>query len=163
MRKDDWRVGKGQKSCSACGRRFQPGRTFFSALTREEGEFRRTDYCRRCWQETGEEGFFSYWKTRERGEEEEQQVDSAVLKDLFWRLEDPQNAREKAFRFVLALYLCRRKTLALAGSGGGEDGKVLLFESRESDELIRVEDPGLDDAQLEQVTARLKELLQMDL
>lgn len=162
MKKDNWRVSKRRKACSACEEPFGENAVFFSALTRSDGAFERCDFCHSCWQEAPKDSFFSFWKARNRSQEEKK-VDETVLEDLFWKLEAPENHREKAFRFVLALYLCRRKVFELTGRDRGEDNQVLLFQSSDSDALIRVEDPGLNDDQIGEVTAQIKGLLQMDL
>lgn len=163
MRKDDWRVSKRQKECSACEKPFADNAVFFSALTRSDGEFQRRDYCPSCWEQAAKGNFFSFWKTRNQSAENEKKVNVAVLRDLFWKLESPENHREQVFRFVLALFLCRRKVFELTGSDCCAGTQVLLFESSGSDEQIRVQDPGLNDDQIAEVTAQLKGLLQMEL
>ena len=163
MKKEDWRVSKRRKVCSACEKPFEENAVFFSALTQKDGEFERQDYCHLCWQEAPKDSFFSFWKTRESSDDEEKKVDAAVLQDLFWRLENPKSHQEKAFRFVLALYLCRRKMFELTGSERTDNGQVLFFEANDTDQLIRVEDPGMNDDQISKVTSQINGLLQMEL
>jgi len=161
--RDTWQVKGSQKSCSSCGSQFEENQTFYSALSEEEGQFRRDDFCPACWERARGEGFFCFWKTRHQPPQAEVKVETDVLMDLFWRLQDPQTPKDKAFRFVLALYLCRRRALKLAGNRHRNGSETLLLRSGGQEELIPVENPQLDEAQIEQVTTQLKELLQMDL
>jgi len=159
---NEWQVGKGQRQCCVCGTPFGENQTFYSALSDEDGELDREDFCPACWEGRRQESFFSFWKTRLVGLPRRPRVDVGVLLDVFWHLQERQEPREKAFRFVLGLYLWRRKALSLVGSERRGDAEVLLFQA-DGRQALPVENPHLDAESIEQVTHELKQLLQMDL
>ena len=159
---NEWQVGKGQRQCCVCGTSFGEDQTFCSALSDEDGELDREDFCLACWEGRRQEPFFSFWKTHLTGPPRRPRVDVGVLLDIFWRLEKRQEPREKAFRFVLSLYLWRRKALTLLRSERRGETEVLLFQG-DGRQASPVEDPHLDAAGIDRVTCELKELLQMDL
>ena len=78
-------------------------------------------------------------------------VDDEALLDLFDRLAEDDDARRKAFRWVLGLILVRKKLLRLEGTAPTEEGTLFMLRRRGSDpELppIQMLDPELseDDA-----------------
>ena len=80
-------------SCEACEESFEPGSVYFSRI---DGEMRH-DFCPSCWEPQGEfwQGKIPLLKERSRDEK---------ALNLFRKRED--------FRYLLALYLERRKELA---------------------------------------------------
>lgn len=119
-------------------------------------------------------------------------VDDEVLMNLLRRLADASEPQRLAFRFVLALILMRKKLLRYDGSekrtetvtttnedgSAGEtkmverewwlmtpklDAKKGHFGKWNEDDRIEVLDPHLDEAQIQQVTQQLNEILDAEL
>ncbi len=119
-------------------------------------------------------------------------VDNDVLMNLLRRLADVKEPQRLAFRFVLALILMRKKMLRYDGTqkrqaivplpdepdstAGGQSveqewwqmtPKLDLskgpFGKWNEDEVIEVLDPHLDEAQIQQVTEQLNEILNAEL
>lgn len=119
-------------------------------------------------------------------------VDDEVLMNLLRRLADASEPQRLAFRFVLALILMRKKLLRYDGSekrtetvtttnedgSAGEtkmverewwlmtpklDAKKGHFGKWNEDDRIDVLDPHLDEAQIQQVTQQLNEILDAEL
>jgi hypothetical protein len=145
----------------------------------------RLDVSQEAWDKGYRPGrLFSYWKTTVRQPNEKKRlfVDDTVLMNLLVRLEDATEPQRLAFRYVLALILMRKKLLRFDGGERRtveEDG-----ESREQewwtltpkqdvtkghfgkwadDQTLNVLDPQLDEAQIEQVTHQLGEILEAEL
>ena len=157
---DDWKVDKRRQECCECGAEFDPGTAFYSALREQEGRFQRLDFCSGCWASAREDGFFCFWKSRRPEPEGQKTVGPAVLLDLLDQMRNPSTRREKALRFVLALYLSRKKTLRL--SGEGDNGRDLVFEVVGGDESYVVEPVDLEEDERKKLTRRLREMLSID-
>ncbi|MEF8787557.1 MAG: hypothetical protein V5A84_00675 [Planctomycetota bacterium] len=157
---DDWKVEKHGQACCGCETEFEEGEAFFSALREEEGAFQRQDFCDDCWEGEGADGFFCFWRSRRAESDGQQTVGPAVLLDLLDQMRNPSSRREKALRFVLALYLSRKKALRL--SGEHENGTDLLFEVVGGDEQYRVEPVELEDEEQDKLTRRLREMLAIE-
>ena len=158
---EDWKVEKRRQECTECGTEFEPGSPFFSALLESEGEFQRLDYCPECWQSRNSGDFFCFWKSRRPESDGRQAVGPAVLLDLLEQMRDPANRREKALRFVLALYLSRKKVLTLQQEDDGGDG-TLLFEAAKGDEEYRVEPVELEESERAELTRNLQNMLSVE-
>ena len=172
---EEWQVARGAPQCTTCGTEFEDGRVFYSALTQEGSEFVRLDYCTGCWERGERPPHFSFWRTRRQTRERSVRIDSNVVFDLFRNLVQGQDAgmpgagdAEAAsgraeMRFVLALYLTRRKALKLEGVSREGDREVLHFRRPRSDEQYTVEDPHLSEDRIEAATQKLKSLFQGEL
>ena len=112
---ETWRISRGKAACCACGKEFQPNQGLFSALREEGEEFLRHDFCPSCWPAQQEASFFCHWRTRRAQPEQRHALDTGLMLEFFDRLEGADAANKKVFRFVVALYLMRRKELKLLG------------------------------------------------
>ena len=160
---ETWRISRSKGLCCACGRDFAPSQPLFSAL-REEGEgFARHDFCNSCWPGQQAAAFFCHWKTRRPEPQQKQVLDTGLMLEFFDRLEGAEAENKKVFRFVVALYLMRRKELKLIGPERVDDREMLAFERRSSGARTRVDNPNLGEEQLQQAAAQLGSLLNADL
>lgn len=133
---------------------------------------------------------FSHWRSRvpEPHQKRRLFVDDDVLVNLFRRLSDASQPERLAFRFVLALILMRKRLLKYEGSvpaaglpelpvrdpasaepvaaGGGADStptpEVWRMTLKGDADTHRVVNPRLDEAQIQQVTQQLGEVLEAD-
>lgn len=132
---------------------------------------------------------FSYWKSvlPQPNQKKRLFVDDDVLLNLLRRLGDAAEQQRIAFRFVLTLILMRRKMLrydaterrqtTVAGPDGQpqevqQDWWVLTpkldpakgpLGKWKEDERIEVLDPHLDEAQTQQISEQLSEILEAEL
>ena len=159
---EDWRLAKGQPHCSSCQAEFRDGGCFFSALSERSQDFVREDFCPSCWEQAKEGGFFSFWRTYRRGEERRPRVETEVVFDFFEKLQDGDGAHRKELRFVLALYLTRRRALKLVGVSREGERELIDFRRPRRDETFKVENPQLTEEQISTATDRLKELFQAE-
>ncbi len=163
----NWKVNKSKNACARCSAEFEAGEAYFSALRetdeRTDEPFRRSDYCMSCWQGEDASQFFSYWKTVCRKEESQPKVNTAVVFDFFHKLEDSDHPDRREMRFVLALYLARRKALKFQKVKERDGADVLIFKKTGGDGTISVEDPDLTEKQIDVATDRLKALFTEEL
>jgi hypothetical protein len=141
--------------------------------------FRRIDVSIEAW-EKGErpENVFGYWRSTvpEANQKKKLFVDDEVLLNLFRRLaeaDQPQPPERLAFRFVLALILMRKKALkydgteydALPATGSEPASKREWWRVivRGDPQPLRVLNPHLDEARIQQVTEQLGEVLEAEL
>ncbi|MFO8007589.1 MAG: hypothetical protein R6V05_07645 [Candidatus Brocadiia bacterium] len=156
---ESWKIGRSAETCARCGDEFPQGTAFFSALSENKGEVARTDFCPDCWEDLRAEGreFFCFWRTRRPVAEDRPQVDAQEMLDLLDRLDRPGDQQKVILRFVLALYLVRRKELKLVGVGGTGEEETLLLEKRASDEQVEVRNPHLSEEQIAAAAAQLSQ------
>lgn len=159
---DSWRITKSRGACSRCGEEFAANRVLFSGLKEEEGELTRRDFCPDCW-EQDDAGFFCFWRTRRPEAEQKQTVDTDLMLEFFDRLDRPDTEKKGALRFVLALYLMRRKELKLLQVERDGGGESLVLQRRSSGGKARVANPGLTEEQIQETAAHLGHLLNADL
>lgn len=146
---------------------------------------KRLDVCAEAWQRGDRpKRLFSFWKTTvpEPAQKKRLFVDDAVLMNLLTRLADAEEPQRIAFRYVLALILMRKKLIRYDGAdrrpaeveGQQAEQEWWRFTPKlditkghfgkwNEDETIEVLDPKLDDAQIEQVTDQLGEILEAEL
>jgi len=147
---------------------------------------RRLDFSAEAWEQRHRpERLFSYWKTTVPQPSEKKKnllVDNAVLLNLLHRLEDTDQLDRLRFRYVLALILMRKKMIRYDGSVRREttiDGETTTaafwrftpkldpskgpMSKWDESQTIEVLDPGLDESQIQDVTAQLGEILETEL
>lgn len=161
---EGYRIGSSNAACCDCGVEFSAGQGLFSAL-REAGDgFERIDYCTACWQRCNEAGgWFCHWRTRRPQASARRVLDTDLMVEFFDRLAHAEDADKRAFRFVLALYLARRKELKLLGVRRNAEGEALLFERRGTGIRVEVQDPHLGQQQIEEAAVKLGRLFDADL
>ncbi|TVQ61925.1 MAG: hypothetical protein EA379_05800 [Phycisphaerales bacterium] len=166
--------------CAATGRALVPGEPIVVALAeraQEEG-FDRIDFSIDAWLK-GERGehagrVYAFWRTTqpEPNAPVKRFIDDDALLELFHQLGDDEGAASMgetaaeragriAFRFVLALILCRKRLLRHEGS---PEGEMLVRERGAEPESapLRVEDPGLDPVALARASERLRAVMRGD-
>ena len=90
-----------------------------------------------------------------------------MLLDLFEHLAASDQPRQRAFRYVLALLLVRRRILVYEGQQSSSEGPVMrVREKRLAAEtpapIVDVPDPGLDDETTAAVIEQLGEVIGAD-
>ena len=156
---ETWHITKGADCCCGCGKEFPSSRLLFSCLIETESDFERRDLCPDCWEAGQPEGLFCFWRTRRTTVARKPVLDTAVMFEFFDRLEGAQDEQKRAFRFVLALYLMRRKELKPVEVSRGAEAETLVLRRRCDGQRVEVENPGITEDRLEEIAARLSQLL----
>ncbi|GJQ60606.1 MAG: hypothetical protein D8M57_13735 [Candidatus Scalindua sp. AMX11] len=142
----DWHVNKGAKNCSCCQKLFEEEEEYFSALYDNAVAYTRKDLCLNCWDMKHDGDLFSYWKTKvqKKSEPVRQYANIEVFYDLFVRSESEDNASNKNFRYVLALYLMRKKVLTLKAINRENGDEFLVLQNSKEEKETRVLNPKLN-------------------
>lgn len=155
----EWNIGKNSKSCLSCDIDFRDKDEFFSALYDDGDKFTRRDFCSNCWNDDNKQPVFSFWKSMviERGEKPKSVIDTNIILDLFLKLEPETDDRSKInLRYVLALFLMRKKCIKLKSSQvEGENDTLVIYYPKE-DRDIRLFKPKLTSDEIAQITYEVK-------
>ncbi len=149
----------------ACGREFAEEETYFSALYDWDESFERKDFCSGCWEKQIRDSLFSFWRTRRprKDQASRRMVDDSVVYDFFQRLGDEGGESRLAFRYVMALYLMRRRLMKIVDIRRGDAGETLVFKNRKDGAQYDVLNPDLTETQVGEVSAKLMTMLDMDI
>ncbi|MCD6415123.1 MAG: hypothetical protein J7M08_00290 [Planctomycetes bacterium] len=166
-----WQIDGSANVCCCCGQVFREGSVFFSALAESEDGFVRRDFCSECWREQDEADeatrssgdCFCFWRTRRVIPESRATINTDLLWDFFQGLRDCDSHEKKVFRFVVALYLMRRRELKLIKVVRRQEGELLHCEKRSSDQQYEIEDPHLTEQQVQDAAERLSSLFGAEL
>jgi hypothetical protein len=156
---EGWRISKGRPQCSYCGAEFADNGVFYSCLTDEEGELVREDFCPACWEKFRTQPYFCHWQSRRSVGEKKRTVDTSLMIEFFDRLEGAETQEKRIFRFVLALYLMRRKELKLRDMRREGGHEVMVFTRRAGGGAVEVANPELSEEQIEAASEQLTALL----
>jgi hypothetical protein len=133
----------------------------------ESDGFRRFDYSLEAWEGGARpESLFSHWRTSvpEPHTRRRILVEDDVLIDLLERLEGEAQSHRRAFRFVIALVLLRKRLVRFDRREETPDGVVWHLSGRgELPHHWVVMDPGLGDDDIVDLHEQLGEVLQGDL
>lgn len=159
----DYRISSITGRCAATGREFAEGEEFYSVLFDRPEGFVRQDFCLEAWSGPPADAW-CHWKARVPRKEEPKRVwiDNDALVSFFLRLEDETDGTRRAFRFVLALILMRKRILRYdetQPAEGGERWRMTLMADKSVHDVLN---PGLDEERIEAVTAELNALLHSD-
>jgi hypothetical protein len=156
---EPWSIAKSRHVCAGCGKEFAEKRSFFSCLLDGPEGFERRDFCPGCWEVRAPGEVFCFWRTRRPAEEARRVVDTGLMLEFFDRLKGAEADDKKVFRFVLALYLMRRKELKLLEIAREGETEKLVFRRKSDGEKVDVANPGLSEEEIQGASSQLSELL----
>ncbi len=161
MATTDWKIEKGKQVCAITGRQFAEEEEICSAIYDEDGQFVRRDYALDCWPPTDIEAAFSFWKTRVPKQDAPVRkfLDDDSILDFFRRLEGRRETQKQNFRYVLALFLMRRKRLKFGEMRHTDAGMVMVLQERLTGANHEVLDPSLSEAEIDQVSEEISKIL----
>ncbi|MBY0111872.1 MAG: hypothetical protein K2Y21_03555 [Phycisphaerales bacterium] len=149
--------------CTASARPFGVGEKYVAALIMRGEELERRDYSIESWT-TGvrSEGLFASWVSVYRGNNAAAKAtlsdDEAA--DLFEQLGEVQAPTQQAFRYILALFLVRRKLFVYDGAAAGV--MKIRRRTRASEPqapIVEVVEVSMSDESLTSAIEQLKELI----
>ncbi|MGR3294037.1 MAG: hypothetical protein ACUZ9M_08510 [Candidatus Scalindua sp.] len=157
----EWSINKGSHTCFLCEKTFPEEEVYLSALYDENNEFLRRDFCVECWDKRDNENNFSYWKTKisKKPEKVEKYAKIDVFYDLFNKLENEKELSRVNFRYVLSLYLMRKKVLKLISSHKSNENEYLVLHNVKEDRDTEVLKPKLNEAEVLAVTDEIGKLV----
>jgi len=161
----DWQIDRSLGQCWGTGRKIEHGEKYFAALVETEEGFQRRDFSADYWERERPE-VFCYWKTRRPLPDEKRQlfVDDEMLTVFFERLAEETDQEKINFRFVLALILMRKRRLKYDSSKVANSNELWRLRVVGGDrQFVDVVNPNLDEAQIQQLSSQLGQILQVDL
>lgn len=157
----EWKINKSSNGCTICNKEFIEEEEYYSSLYNENDTFTRKDFCNSCWNGGKEEGFFSFWKTKVPKKDKPAQrfVNTEILLDMFMKLEGDIGTHQKNLRFVLALYLIRKKILKLRSLMRQNDEEYIIVHCSKIDREFYIFNPNLKEEEIEAITLEMSQLL----
>ena len=157
----EWKITKGSKGCILCNKEFCDEEEYYSALFDENNSFIRKDYCTLCWSKDKGEGLFSFWKTKvlKRDKPVQKFVNNEVFLDMFIRLEGKTESNQRNLRYVLALYLIRKKIFKLKSLKRENEEEFITLYFPKEDREFDVFNPNLKEEEIECITCEMSQLL----
>ncbi len=161
---DEWEIDKPLGHCYGTGRKIEYGEEYLGALVETEQGLTRRDFCADYWQ-SQKPDVFCYWKTKlpQPGQKKTRFVDDDMLMAFFYRLAEETEQEKINFRFVLTLVLMRKRRLKYDSSIIDGDIEVWRLRVTGEKQTVDVINPHLDEAQIEQLSSQIGQILQTDL
>lgn len=135
---------------------FKEGSEIYSTLYKEKQGWVRTDYCKKCWDEYKTEFLKkadTFWKQCLPQKEKKRPHLNRNALQLFEELAEKEGEADLKKRFVLALYLERKKQIALRGQD--QMGQVLFFEILQTGQIEKVQAMLILPQETEKISAEL--------
>lgn len=160
---DEWTINKPLGQCSGTGRKIEYGEEYYGALVQTEEGLQRQDFCADYW-ESQKPQTFCHWKTKlpQPGQKKQLFVDDQMLMAFFERLEKETELQKVNFRFVLALILMRKRILKYEDTRTDGDKEIWILRTVGDRQNVEVVNPHLDEAQIEELSSQLGEILQTE-
>ncbi len=157
----EWYINRGSKTCFLCEKVFPEENDYFSVLYDEKNTFVRKDYCVECWDKKGDTEAFSYWRAKvpKRIETVQMYANVDVFYDLFSKLENENDSSRVNFRYVLALYLMRKKVFKLISSHKSNGNEYLVLANVKEGQETEVMKPQLTKEEVLSVTDEIGKLV----
>lgn len=160
----DWEIKKTYGQCFGTEAEFQVGQDYFAALVETDEGFERRDYSVEYWDEHKPE-VYCFWKTRMADPDKKKKIfiDDEMLMSFFERLAD-ETAQEKInFRFVLTLILMQKRKLKYTSDAIKDGNEIWHMKVAGQNRSVTVINPNLTEDQIEDLSAHMGEILQVDL
>lgn len=151
-------IPKRNSMCCSCNKPFLPGGEIHSLLTHHDEEFSRGDFCSNCFIPPEEKNSATFWKTKLHPNKAEKNIasDERALQ-LFYSLLDSETLEAHEEAYLLGLYLCRKKLLALRKEGIEQEGiRISLYENLNNGEILCVRYFDLLKLPLHQIQRRIE-------
>ena len=161
---EEWEIEKSLGQCCGTGKEIGYGEEFFAALIETEEGLQRRYFCADYWNEK-EPQVYCYWKTKRPHPDQKKHifVDDEMLMAFFERLAEETEQEKINFRFVLAMVLMRKRRLKYDSSKTENGKEIWRLRIAGEKEFVEVDNPHLDDEQIEQLSSQLGQILQADL
>ena len=161
---DEWEITKPLGQCCGTGRQIAAGEEYFAALVETEQGLVRKDFCADYWQNNAPK-VYCYWRTKLPDQRQKKQlfVDDDMLMAFFERLEQESEQEKMNFRFVIMLVLMRKRRLKYDSTLYRDGAEVWRLRVVGGDQFVEVINPHLDEQQIQQLSAQIGEILQVEL
>ncbi|MFN0131712.1 MAG: hypothetical protein ACKVW3_04140 [Phycisphaerales bacterium] len=168
-----YEVGRAQGVCAASGKAIKVGDEFIAVLAERGEEYVRLDYSRVAWDKGTRPKppitLIGFWRAKMLPPDDRKArlIDDEALMDLFEDLDQAEDERRLAFRYVLALLLIRKKLLKYEGTrrdGAAGPGRVVMVRRHTPSkappaEIVEVLDPSMSDQMVAEAIEQLSAVI----
>ena len=160
----DWEINKPIGQCAGTGKTIEYGQEYYGALVQTNEGLQRCDFSEEYWLNEKPQ-VFCFWKTKLPDPEQKKQIfiDDNMLMAFFERLENETEQEKINFRFVLALILMRKRIFKYDETRTEDEKEIWKLRVVGDKSFVEVENPHLDEEQIEQLSSQLGEILHTDL
>ncbi len=155
-----YRIGKQQENCVACGREFRDGEEVVSCVYPQEDSLGRADLCVDCWEAGKAPAAISSWRRKVQKKASPKRFDRKAALELFRILADSEEPRDADTAYILALLLMRKKVFELARTGSEEGVNTMVLRLRGTAEQFKLASRDLTEEQLEGVKSNLESIFE---
>lgn len=156
-------VARSPGVCAATGRAFSPGEVVVAAFVERAGVrgLERRDYSLEAWEGGARPAaplnLFGFWRTKFSAAPAPKQelLSDDELLDLFEELGAATDPKQITFRYILTLWLVRRRRLRLLSS---KAGVMHVLPKGAEGEPLAVVDPGMNEAAISDAIEQLAHL-----
>jgi len=170
---DTFDLGRFSGQCAHTGNVIAAGDVFIAALVEGADEtgkpmLRRADFSHGAWESGARpERLMCFWRSTapQAGERRTMLVDDETLLEMVQRDEADADPRRRAFRWILALVLLRRKMLRLEGitqEHGAETWSFLRRGAVEGEAPLHIVNPKIRDEEVSELSEQLGAILRAD-
>ncbi len=154
----DWQILRAAHVCARDGRAIEPGEMFRTYLFEAGEGYVRHDFCVNCHPENESEAVGSWQSRRPARGAKAITLDREAIYGFFQRLADATEPAKVQFRFVLGLFLWRKKVMKFETTEVTDAGEAWHFSTKTGDRhrLLR---PDLDEERMEFLSRQLDLLL----
>lgn len=137
-----------------------------AGLRETETGFERVDVKLEAWPGVDRSPFVGFWRTTMPHPDAQPRrnplVDDATLGELLIRLADVIEPEKRAFRFILALILMRKRLLSLESTSDTSEGRFWHMKLRGRDEMLSIAEVSPSEDQIANVQTMLGEILNQE-
>jgi hypothetical protein len=147
------------KSCSVTGLPLQPGSLCYSVLLERKGRYERVDFSPEGWTGVPAEAI-GVWRTvvPVSATTAHPLQDLNELFDTFVQLTEHANDYQKKMRYVLALWLVRKKRLQLEETRETPNGSVMFLVGTQGEGQFEIPEEQLSEFEIAQLQAEIQAL-----
>lgn len=153
-------IAHAARRCARTGRELQPGERHMVALFEREDKLVREDVSLEAWQ-TPSNDAFAWWQTTvpASGQQSRLILDDGLVYDCFLRLEGDLEQQKVNFRYVLALWLLRKRKLKFEEVQKEKGQDWLMLREAKIKKMHKVLDPHLNEEAISQVQQEVETML----
>ena len=159
---NDWEIKGRSVACTATGKPFEDGETFYTLLFQERKTLRREDLCEEAWQRRDPGAApFSFWRAKfEINPPPPEPIAKQTAETLLRRYMNEDAEEHANLRYILALMLERKRILKPVESDQPVADNQLVYLHAKTGEVFVIPDPKLRLDQVEAVQAEVVGLLE---
>jgi hypothetical protein len=148
------------RRCARTGRELQPGERYLAVLYERDGHLVREDLSPEAWTTPPEEAF-AWWQAKVPAADTSNRlvIDDGLVYDCFIRLEGNEDEQKINFRYVLALWLLRKRKLKFDEIRKEAGRDWLHLRETKAKKIHRVADPHLNEEAIASVQDEVEAML----